>query len=86
MKYKINIKYSAEKSLSKLPNKIHDRIIDKIIELSERPRPRNSKKLESKEYYRISSGDYRILYVIKDKIKEIDIVAVDNRKDVYRNI
>ena len=60
MNYKVSIKHSAEKSLNSLIDKIHDKIIEKIFTLSENPRPIQSKKLESKEYYRIRSGDYRI--------------------------
>jgi len=85
MNYKILIKHTAEKSLSTLPNKIHDKIIQKIIDLSNEPRPRNSKKLEFLNYYRIRSGDYRILYIINDDKNIIEIVAVDHRKDVYRS-
>lgn len=53
MNYKVQIKRSAEKSLLKLDEKTHDRIISKIIKLVQEPRPAGSKKLETKEFYRI---------------------------------
>jgi len=84
MNYKVSIKHSTEKSLNSLIDKIHDKIIEKILTLSENSRPKQSKKLESKEYYRIRSGDYRILYIIDDTIKTIEIIAVDHRKDIYK--
>ena len=86
MSYNISLKKSAEKSLILLDDKIHNRLIDKIISLSENPRPVNAKKLKSNEYYRIRFGDYRILYTINDKLKDIEIIAIDHRKDAYRNL
>ena len=32
--------------------------------------------------YRERSGDYRILYVVRDSI--VVVIDIDNRKDVYR--
>jgi mRNA-degrading endonuclease RelE of RelBE toxin-antitoxin system len=76
MKYSIMIKHSAEKSLIKLDDKTHNRIVSKILQLRETPRPKQSKKLESKEYYRIRCGKHRILYIIDDTIKQIEILLL----------
>ncbi len=36
------------------------------------------------DLYRIRIGDYRVVYCIKDDILLVLVVAVGDRKDVYR--
>ena len=50
------------------------------------PRPDGCKKLSDSDenIWRIRVGDYRILYIIQDEIKIIDIRRIAHRKDVYR--
>jgi mRNA interferase RelE/StbE len=67
-KYKIEVKKSALKELNNLPNKDLKKIIRKIRNLADNPRPSDCKKLSGEEKYRIRSGNYRILYLIKDDI------------------
>lgn len=83
MPYTIYIKKSAEKELDRLPIKIYDRIIKQLISLSDNPRPHGVKKLHGREGYRIRVGDYRILYVIDDAEKKVEIVSAAHRKEVY---
>ncbi len=40
------------------------------------------KKLHGREGYRIRVGDYRILYVINDAEKRIDVFSIAHRKEV----
>jgi mRNA interferase RelE/StbE len=84
MPYVVHLKRSAEKELDRLPTKIRDRIIKQIISLKNNPRPFGSYELQSREGYRIRVGDYRILYIIDDKGKKIDIISVAHRKEIYR--
>ena len=83
MSYTVCIKRSAEKELDRLPIKVYDRIIKQLISLSDNPRPHGVKKLHGREGYRIRVGDYRILYVIDDNEKKVEIVSVAHRKEVY---
>lgn len=83
-KYKIEFKKTATKELNSLPNKEIKKILNTINQLIENPRPINSKKLSASERYRIRSGDYRILYEIKDQILIVYIIKIAHRKDVYR--
>jgi mRNA interferase RelE/StbE len=84
MAYTVNLKRSAEKELEKLPTKIHDKIINILLSLKENPFPRNSKKLRGREGYRIRVGDYRILYLIDESGRTMEVVSVAHRKEVYR--
>ena len=83
-KYKVEIKKSAVKELNNLPSNDLKRIIQKIHNLADNPRPPDSKKLTSEEKYRIRSGNYRILYLIEDDVLIIYIVKIGHRRDVYR--
>ncbi|HHT9119079.1 MAG TPA: type II toxin-antitoxin system RelE family toxin [Candidatus Hypogeohydataceae bacterium YC41] len=83
MSYVVFLKRSAEKDLNRLPAKIHDRIVEDLISLKESPHPHGAKKLRGREGYRIRVGDYRILYVIHEKEKKVEIFSVAHRKEVY---
>ena len=83
-KYKIRIKKSAEKELSKIPEKELLKILDKIKSLSDDPHPTGSIKLTNQEKYRVRVGNYRILYQIEDNILTVFVVKVGHRKDIYR--
>jgi len=82
--YKIEIKKSAAKEISKLPKVAVKRIVDKIQTLSTDPRPNGCKKLSGDEKYRIRVGVYRILYSITDEKLVIIVVNVGHRKEVYK--
>ena len=84
MPYTVKLKRSAEKELDNLPTKIHDKVINILLSLKENPFPRNSKKLRGREGYRIRVGDYRILYLIDESDKNIEVVSIAHRREVYR--
>ena len=61
------------------------RISATIDELRVQPRPHNSKKLSgSRDQWRVRVGDYRILYEINDKAREVRVFAVGHRREIYR--
>jgi mRNA interferase RelE/StbE len=70
-----------------IPKKIRRQIVNKIKQLAFDPHPPNSKLIQGmtdgeERVYRIRSGDYRILYVVRHDI--VAVLDIDNRKDVYR--
>jgi len=71
--------------LEKIRGKDRDRIVERIKGLSVDPRPSGSKKLSGQEKFRISQGDYRILYEVRDEIVTACVVRIANRRDAYRN-
>jgi len=84
MTYAVNLKRSAEEELENLPQKIQDRIIKLLTSLKKNPRPGGVIKLRGREGYRIRAGNYRILYVIDDSEKKVEVFSIAHRKDVYR--
>ena len=87
MSYKLNIVKSAFKQLSKLPTDYQEKIKIKIDALADTPRPHGCEKLSGrKNDYRIRIGIYRVVYSIFDKELLIEIIDIDHRKQIYRNL
>jgi mRNA interferase RelE/StbE len=84
MPYAVKLKRSAEKELGSLPTRIHDKIVNTLLSLKKNPFPRNAKKLHGREGWRIRIGDYRILYIVHESEKNIEVISVAHRKEVYR--
>ena len=82
-KYRILIKPSASKELESIPRTDLKRIVKGIQNLSEIPRPSGSEKLSGEVRYRVRQGPYRIVYSIDDKSREVLIVKVGHRREVY---
>jgi mRNA interferase RelE/StbE len=82
----ILLEQAAERDLKKLPSEMFKRIIPKIKELAGNPKPQWSRKITgSKNDWRIRVGDYRIIYEIDARAKNIKVMRIRHRKDVYRS-
>jgi len=57
--------------------------MDRIKLLGDNPRPGWSKKLSGREEYRARQGNYRILYVIEETVKIVQITKVGHGRNVY---
>ncbi len=82
--YELKILGSAQRDLDRLHVKILSKIKDSIMCLANDPRPLDSVKLTNEEGYRTRMGDYRVLYRIDDKSKELFIYRVKHRREAYR--
>lgn len=71
------------KDLIKLPKNDVQKIMERIKSLGTNPRPTWSKKLSGREEYRARQGNYRILYVIGDTIKVVQVTKVGHRRKIY---
>jgi mRNA interferase RelE/StbE len=85
--YQIKVAEDAAKFIRKQDNRIQRQIINNIRGLTQNPHPQGCKKLQGyKDLYRIPSGNYRIVYTIKEKMLLVFVVRVAHRKDVYRHL
>jgi len=84
MTYKVFIRRSAQKQLSKLPASDYFKIKQSILNLAHDPRPADSVKLKNREGWRIRRGNYRIIYEIQDDKLIVLILRIGHRKDIYR--
>lgn len=84
-KYTIEYSKSVKKDLKKIDKSSLKAIVQKIYSLVEEPRLSGSIKLSgTRNLYRVRSGDYRIIYEIKDDVLVVLVVKVGHRKDVYK--
>ena len=81
--YKVLIEKAAQKQLERIPEPDYSRIKKAILDLGENPRPPGFKKLKGRPGYRIRQGDFRIIYIIKDKMLTVFVLETENRKDIY---
>ena len=84
--YRLLIKASAGRELERLGTKSDRRlVIERIHAFAENPRPQGSEKLAGyADRFRIRQGNYRVVYFIDDRRREVTIFKVGDRKDVYR--
>ncbi len=85
--YQVLYEKRVLKDLDKIPNQDVERILNVFKALSANPYPQGSKKLSGKfNLYRVGQGNYRIVYEVVHKEKEIRIILVRHRKEVYRDL
>ena len=82
--YSLYIKPSAGKELEALPAKDRQRIVARIQALADEPRPAGYEKLSGDEKYRVRQGPYRVLYTVDDGAREVVVVKIGHRREVYR--
>jgi mRNA interferase RelE/StbE len=82
--YNVALTTSAAKELDCLPAKVVDRVMPRLEQLASTPRPPGCKKLKGGDNeWRIRVGDYRIVYVIDDTAKSVDVTRIAHRREVY---
>jgi mRNA interferase RelE/StbE len=84
MRYSLLILPRAVKELTVLESTEYGKIKKAILRLADNPRPSGCSKLTGREGWRIRVGDYRVIYEINDFTKEVVVLHVGHRRDVYR--
>ena len=82
--YQLKILPAAQRDLDLFHGKVFEKIKKTVMILSNNPRPFGAIKLANEEGYRVRIGNYRVLYRVEDKTKEIFIYRIKHRKEVYR--
>ncbi len=87
MPYAIVLKPAARRDLKSIPKPDLKHIAAKIDALADDPRPPGAKVLEAKDkLMRIRSGDYRIIYQVRDKRLVVLVIRVGHRREIYRKM
>lgn len=86
MVYQIEFRPSAYREFKKLNPDIQERIAQRIDSLARNPHPPNLEKLSGqRNRYRLRTGDYRIVYEIRDDRLIVLVVRIAHRREVFRN-
>ncbi len=85
-KYRIKITSRAQKDYKKLDPQVREKISRKILGLENNPFPSQFKPLTGTgtAQYRLRVGNYRVLYDVYDDAREVLILRLGHRKDIYR--
>ncbi len=83
MTYSIIFTETAEKQLKRLQKNIQERILHSLERIKTRPYY-FVKKLSGSRYFRLRSGDYRIILDIRDGELIIIVIEVGHRKNIYK--
>jgi mRNA interferase RelE/StbE len=83
-RYAVRVSRSAQKEVRSLDGSVRGRVIRALRSLETDPRPAGCRKLVgSQNRWRIRVGDYRVIYVVDDTGRVIEIVAVRHRSKAY---
>jgi mRNA interferase RelE/StbE len=81
--YRIEVTPAAARQLRKLDPPARRRIQAAVELLGSDPRPAGAKKLVGGEW-RVRTGDYRVVYEIRDDVLVVLVIAVGHRRGIYR--
>ena len=84
MTYDVKILRGAVKQLEKLGASDYKTIKNKILLLSENPRPKGCLKLKGRSGYRIRQGNFRIIYEIYDDVLVVLVIRIGHRREIYK--
>ena len=86
MAYKVEVGGGVAKQLRKLSPDAQKAVIDLLDILAQNPRPHGCKKLKGTDRarYRARRGNFRVIYEIYDDQLLVLVLAVGDRKEVYR--
>ena len=81
MSYKVFLHPKAAKQLKKLDEQIRGQILGKLEGLKKTPY--GGKHLRYSPFWRLRVGDYRVIYETLDAAKQVNVLFVGHRDDVY---
>lgn len=83
--YRVEVAPPAARQLRKLDPAARRRIQAAVELLTQDPRPAGAKKLAGGGgEWRVRTGDYRIIYEVRDQVLVVLVLAVRHRREVYR--
>jgi mRNA interferase RelE/StbE len=84
-RYDLLIKPSAVKEIEEIGRKKdRQKVVQRIQDLANNPRPPGCEKLSQQDRYRVRQGWFRIIYSVDDREKCVLVVKVRHRRDIYR--
>ncbi|MDX2095951.1 MAG: type II toxin-antitoxin system RelE/ParE family toxin [Alphaproteobacteria bacterium] len=86
LRFTVQIRRSALKQLAGVPGGFRIRIEKAIDRLAQTPYPHGCRKLAGEDnLWRIRVGDYRVIYLVENTIRIVEIHAIGHRQSIYKN-
>ena len=86
MVYEVELSKAAARQIRKLDRQIQIRILNRLDNLKDDPRPAGAIQLQgtTEVLYRIREGAFRVIYIVEDKKLLVLVLRVAHRSEVYR--
>ena len=86
MTHRIELSPAAARQIRTLDAPARRRIQAVVELLAQEPRPAGAKKLVGGDgEWRVRTGDYRVIYEVRDGVLLVLVLAVGHRRDIYRS-
>ena len=72
--------------LDTLPPKQYRQVTRKIIMLMANPQPADAERLKGYDYSRVTVGEYRIIFDVRDDVLRVVAIGKRNDDEVYRRL
>jgi mRNA interferase RelE/StbE len=83
--YAVLLEAAAERGLRRLDGVVFRRVVAALRILADNPRPAGCRKLTGSDRdWRVRVGDYRIIYEIDDRNREVRVMRIRHRREAYR--
>lgn len=83
--YAVLLEAAAERGLRRLDGVVFRRVVAALRILADNPRPAGCRKLTGSDLdWRVRVGDYRIIYEIDDRNREVRVMRIRHRREAYR--
>ena len=82
----LSLSKAAVRFLDTLPPKQYRQVTRKIIMLMADPQPVDAERLKGYEYSRVTVGEYRVIFDVRDGVLHIIAIGKRNDDEVYRRL
>jgi mRNA interferase RelE/StbE len=82
----LTLSKASARFLDTLPPKQYRQVTRRIIMLMADPRPADAERLKGYEYFRVTVGEYRVVFDVKDGALRVLAVGKRNDDEVYRRL
>ena len=82
----LSLSKASVRFLDRLPPKQYRQVTRKIIMLMADPRPTDAELLKGYEYSRVTVGEYRVIFDVRDGVLRVMAIGKRNDDQVYRRL
>jgi mRNA interferase RelE/StbE len=84
--YTLDFAASGRKDFLSLPPEVRAQLLPRLEALRENPRPRGAEALAGrlKGLHRLRVGDYRVVFQVDERAREVTVTRVRHRSQVYK--
>ena len=82
----LSLSKASVRFLDTLPPKQFRQVARRVIQLMADPRPADAQRLKGYDYSRVTVGEYRIVFDVKDGVLRVAAIGKRNDDELYRRL